>query len=109
MAYLFGLFIVALFFLVMHFFTDLTLSQKVQASLLVVVIVSGAIFYNHLQQERAGHLRQILLDFNQGKDMHCQGITVNNKMFTLSIGTQTFIANKESKNVGMMLVASACE
>lgn len=109
MAYLFGLFIVALFFGVMHFFTELNLSQKVQASLLVVVIVSGAIFYNHLQQERAEHLRQILLDFKQGKDLRCQGITVNNKTFTLSIGTQTFIANKESKNVGVMLAASECE
>ena len=109
MAYLYGLIIVGLFFGVMHFFTELNLSQKLQASLLVVVIISGAIFYNHLQQERAAHLRQILLDFEQGKEVRCQGYSVNNKTFTLSIGTQTFIAKKESKNVGVMLAASECE
>ncbi len=109
MAYLYGLIVVGLFFGVMHFFTELKLSQKIQASLLVVIIVSGAIFYNHLQQERAAHLRQVLLEFKQGKDLRCKGLTVNNKMFTLSIGTQTFIANKESGNVGVMLIASECE
>ena len=107
MDYLYGLIFVGLFFGVMHYFTELNLPQKLQVSL--VVVVSGAIFYNHLQQERAVHLRQVLLDFEQGKNISCKGFTVNNRTFTLSIGTQTFIAKKESKNVGVMLTASECE
>ena len=109
MAYLYGLIIVGLFFAVMHFYTELTLQQKINATIIVFMVVMGAAFYNILQSEKAEHIRDVLLRFNQGKEIQCGSVIVDQKQFTLSIGTQAFIGNQETPHAGKILLASECE
>jgi len=108
-AYLLGLLIVGLFFGVMHFFTELNTRQKTTATLLVLLFVMGAIFYNLLQSAKADHVRKVMRHFNQGKSVHCGDINVTKSNFSLSIGTQIFIGKTESPHAGKMIQASGCE
>lgn len=109
MAYLFGLLIVALFFGVMHFFTELNTKQKGISTLIVLAFIMGALFYNHLQNENAAHLRDVMLRYNQGKTLQCGDLTVEKTNFSLSVGTQTFIGRDASEEAGKMVSASECE
>ncbi len=109
MAYLFGLIIVALFFGVMHYFTELNSRQKTISTLLVLAFIMGALYYNHLQNENAAHLRDVMLRYNQGKTLQCGGLSVARENYSLSIGTQTFIGREGSDEAGKMVPASECE
>jgi len=109
MAYLFGLFIVMVFFGVIHFYTELDTKQKVGATLIAGGVIMSAIFYNYIQTQKSEHIRQVMRHYNQGKNIQCGEITVTNKTFSLSVGTQTFIGLKESVHAGKMLSASGCE
>jgi len=109
MAYIYGLIIVALFFAVMHFFTELDLKQKVGATVLTLSFVMGALYYNTLQDEKAEHLRDVMLRFNQGKSLQCGDLEVDKNNFSLSVGTQTFIAREQTPYSGKMVAASECE
>jgi|LGOV01.1.fsa_nt_gb hypothetical protein len=109
MAYIFGLVIVALFFGVMHFYTELNVRQKVIATLLVLSFVMGALFYNNLQSENAEHVRDVMLRYNQGENLQCGDLDVTKTNFSLSVGTQTFIGRQESSYAGKMVSASDCE
>ena len=46
MAYIFGLLLVAIFFLALHYFTELTKSQKAMITSIVLLIVLGAVAFN---------------------------------------------------------------
>ncbi|MGB5964734.1 MAG: hypothetical protein WBF77_01420 [Sulfurimonadaceae bacterium] len=109
MAYIFGLVIVALFFGVMHFYTELNAKQKMISTLLVLSFVMGALFYNNLQSEKAEHVRDVMLRYNQGKSLRCGDLDVTKINFSLSVGTQTFIGRKEGTHAGKMVSASDCE
>lgn len=109
MAYLFGLLVVALFFGVMHFFTELNVKQKLVATLLFLAFVMGALFYNTLQNNNAAHVRDVMLRYNQEQTLQCSGLEVSKADFSLSVGTQTFIGRPESRHAGKMVTASECE
>ncbi len=109
MAYIFGILIVALFFGVMHFFTELDVKQKLVSTLLLLAFVLGALFYNSLQNNNAAHLRDVMLRYNQGQTLQCSDLHVSKADFSLSVGTQTFIGRSESKHAGKMVPASECE
>ena len=109
MAYILGLVIVALFFGVMHFFTELNVKQKVTATVLVLAFVMGALFYNNLQSTNAQHVRDVMLRYNQGQNLKCGELDVTKVNFSLSVGTQTFIGRQESPHAGKMIAASECE
>jgi len=109
MAYIYGLLIVFLFFGVMHFFTELTLRQKAVTTLLLLLFISAAIYYNALQDKTAVQLRDAMLRFNQNKSLTCGTLEVNSTNFTLSVGTQTFIGREKSDYAGKMVSASECE
>jgi c-di-AMP phosphodiesterase-like protein len=109
MAYIYGLIIVGLFFTVMHFFTELDLKQKMGATVLILLFVMGALYYNALQDEKAEHVRDVMLRFNQGKSLQCDGLEVDKNNFSLSVGTQTFIAREQTPYSGKMVAASECE
>lgn len=109
MAYIFGILIVALFFGVMHFFTELNVKQKLVATLLLLAFVMGALFYNNLQNDNAAHLRDVMLRYNQDQILQCSNLAVSKADFSLSVGTQTFIGRPESKHAGKMVTASECE
>lgn len=109
MAYIFGLVIVALFFGVMHFYTELNVKQKLTSTIVVAAVITGALFFNMMQSAKAEHVRDVMLRYNQGQNLICGELDVTKTSFSLSVGTQTFIGRQESSHAGKMVAASECE
>ena len=109
MAYIGGLIIVGLFFLALHYFTELTKNQKIIISTSLFGIILSAILYNNYMAQEQEKMLNIVTAFNQGKTVKCNGVDVNAKNYTLSIGTYTFIGKENTPIYGQMISASSCE
>ena len=109
MAYIIGLIVVALFFLSLHYFTELTRSQKITISLLTLSVIIAAIAYNNYSAKEREAIMQTVTKFEQNKTVRCEGVDVNSTNFTLSTGTYTFIGKKDSPYYGQMVSASKCQ
>ena len=109
MAYIGGLIIVGLFFLALHYFTELTKNQKIIISASLLGIILSAILYNNYMAQEQEKMLNIVTAFNQGKTVKCNGVDVNAKKYTLSIGTYTFIGKENTPIYGQMISASSCE
>jgi len=108
-AYIGGLIIVGLFFLALHYFTELTKNQKIIISASLLGIILSAILYNNYMAQEQEKMLNIVTAFNQGKTVKCNGVDVNAKNYTLSIGTYTFIGKENTPIYGQMISASSCE
>ena len=108
MAYILGLVVVAFFFLAMHYFTELDKKQKTIVSVVVFTIIFGAIAFNLYSTSQRDKMLDVVMRFNQHKTVQCKSIKVNDKNFTLSIGTYTFIGNKDTPNYAQMISATEC-
>jgi energy-coupling factor transporter transmembrane protein EcfT len=108
-AYIGGLIITGLFFLALHYFTELTKSQKLAISTIVLLIIVSAILYNNFMAQQRDKILNVVTIFNQGKTIHCNGVEVNKDLYTLSIGTFTFIGKENTPIYGQMISASTCE
>ena len=109
MAYLLWFGIVAFIFALMHYFTALTSRQKGFISLLLALIIVNAILYNIMNDLESKHVSAMELNFNNGKTLTCNTVKVNNKNFTYSVGTQSFIGNEGSHYSQQIFSASECE
>jgi hypothetical protein len=49
------------------------------------------------------------MKFQQNGTIKCSGVDVNSSIFSLSIGTYTFIGKKETPFYGQMISVSSCE
>ncbi len=109
MTYIIGLVVVGLFFLALHYFTDLKTSQKVAIAAIILAVISGAIAYNSYAYAQRDNMLNVAMKFNQNKTVHCNGVDVNNTNYTLSIGTYTFIGKENTPNYGQMISVSTCK
>ena len=109
MAYLAGLVLSALFLLALHYFTELTKSQKTLISATILALILSAIAFNSYSNSQRDKMLRVVTKFKQGKTIICNGVDVNNKIYTLSIGTYTFIGKKDTPNYAEMISASSCE
>jgi Na+/melibiose symporter-like transporter len=109
MAYIAGLVIVGLFFLVLHYFTELNKNQKIIITIVVLSVVLGAIAFNIYSNTQRDKMLNVVIKFNQGKTVKCNGVDVNNTNYTISIGTYTFIGKENTPNYGQMISASTCQ
>ncbi len=109
MAYILGIVIVIVFFVVLHYFTDLNKSQKIITSAVIFSVVSGAIAYNAYTNTQRDNMLNVVLKFNQNKTVKCNGIDVNNTNYTLSVGTYTFIGKENTPNYSQMISAAECQ
>jgi hypothetical protein len=108
-AYIAGLVVVALFFLALHYFTEITKQQKIVVTLTLLTAIFGAIFYNaHTTQQRE-NMMKIVTKFNQNRTVHCDGLDVNSSNYTLSVGTFTFIGRENTPYYAQMISASTCK
>jgi hypothetical protein len=108
-AYILGLIVVGLFFLVLHYFTELTRQQKILVTIVVFAIVLSATLFNVYSNAQTEKMRGVEMRYNQHKTVKCNGIDVNDQNYTLSIGTYTFIGKVNTPNYGQMISASTCE
>lgn len=109
MSYLLWFGIVAFVFALMHYFTELSIRQKGSISLMLTVLIAAAIVYNIQSNSDRDHVMQIELKFANGETLVCGDVNVSSKAFTYSVGTQSFIGNKDSKYAWQIFSASECE
>ncbi len=109
MAYIFGVILLLILFVVMHFFTEMTLKQKLSATGVLALLILGAYLYNSQSEERRLHLEAVMLTFNSGENIRCNALDVNNTEFSYSSGTQTFLGKKESKMYGRIISLDSCQ
>ena len=109
MGYLLWFGIVVVVFMWMHYFTALTSKQKGIASLMLALIIGNAILYNIMNDLESNHVRAIELKFTNGQILTCNGVRVDNKSFSYSVGTQSFIGNDKSQYSQQIFSASECE
>jgi len=108
-AYLFGLIIVGILFLAMHYFTELTKSQKSIILVVLLVTILGAIAYNTYSTQQRTKMLAAVTKFNQGKTIKCNGVDVNSSVYSLSIGTYTFIGKENTPHYTEMINAFTCQ
>lgn len=108
MAYFVALGIAGLFFALMHYFTELTKSQKATATAIILSLVLGAIAFNAYSESKQEQMMRVIVKYNQGKTVTCKGLDVNNSNYSLSVGTYTFIGLQNTPNYGQMISASTC-
>ncbi len=109
MAYIVGIVVTALFFLSLHYFTELNKHQKTIVTTVVLIAILSAIAFNSYSNSQREKMLSVVLKFNQNKTVQCNGVDVNNKNYTISIGTYTFIGKKDTPNYDQMISASSCE
>ena len=109
MTYIFGIIVVGLFFLALHYLTELTLSQKWWVITIVLSILSIAIMFNDYNENQSNKTLDIAMRFNQGKTITCQDLNISASEYTLSTGTYTFIGKEGTPNYSKMISLSDCE
>ncbi len=109
MAYIAGLVIVGLFFLVIHYFTELTRMQKSVVTGVALLFVLFALAFNSYADTQRDKMLDVVTKFNQNGTLKCDTLDVNNTNFTLSVGTYTFIGKEKTPFNGQMISASKCE
>lgn len=109
MAYLLWFGIVALVFALMHYFTELSAKQKGTISLIVTLFVIGAIVYNIQSDRDREQVNGVVLKYQQGQTLMCQGIEVNSTTFDYSVGTQSFVGNRGTKYFQQIVNARECQ
>jgi hypothetical protein len=104
-----GLIVVILLFTAMHYFTELNHKEKIGVTLVLVLFIGGAIYYNGTQSQHRDHITKIGLKFTQNKKITCNGVEVNQSNFTTSIGTYTFIGKQGTKHASEMFSFNQCQ
>ena len=108
MAYIGGLIVAALFFLALHYFTELTTKQKAISGASVLILIMAAIAFNAYNNKQREMMLNAVLKYKQGKTIICSGQKINAKSYSLSIGTYTFIGKKNTPHYAEMIPASSC-
>ena len=109
MPYLAGLIIAGLFFLALHYFTEVTKKQKTTITVVIFTVIVSAILFNTYSSNQRKQMLNAVLKYKQGKTIKCNERDVNSNTYTLSIGTYTFIGKKDTANYAEMISASTCE
>jgi len=109
MAYIIGFILIAIFFLALHYFTELNILDKFSVIATVLSIIAIAIMFNEYNDKKNTNMMNVVKKFNQNKTVKCEGIDVNNSNYTLSVGTYTFIGKQNSSVRDEMISASDCE
>ncbi|MBU0720159.1 hypothetical protein KJ877_02330 [bacterium] len=108
MAYILGLVVTILFFLVLHYFTELNKVQKMTVAAILFAVIAGAVAYNSYSYTQRDTMLNVVRQFEQNKTIQCDGVDVNQTNFTLSIGTYTFIGKEKTPYFNQMISASKC-
>jgi len=109
MAYIVGLIIVGLFFLALKYFLELSKKQELIISLILLTAIFSAVAFNKHNTKQRKKMLEVVTKYNQNKTVLCDGIEVNQKYYSLSIGTYTFIGKKDTPNYAQMISVSTCK
>ena len=109
MGYITAVAIVAILFIIMHYFTELPHTQKITITTILLGFILFAWGYNlHKEKEREKML-EIVIKYKQGKTIKCNKYDVNTTYFSLSTGTYTFIGKENTPYYAVMISAYDCK
>jgi len=108
-SYIYGLIVVFLFFLVLHYFTELSKQQKFITVFVVFLLIGSAVLYNENSKKERQHTYEIVTKFNQQKTIFCGNQEINQTNFSLSLGTFTFIGKENTPFYGQMVGITNCK
>lgn len=108
MAYLIGLAALGLLFVVLHYFTELSHTQKGGVVAVLALLIGAMYLYNVRSDAQRAQVVAVVLKYNQGETLTCNGIEVNQSTFSYSIGTQTFIGREGSAHNALLISATEC-
>ena len=109
MGYIYALVVIGLFFIVLHYFTALTVKQKTGVTLFLALFVLFAYLYNNYSKNEQEKILRVTSDFENGKTLTCNGKKISKENYTLSVGTYTFIGKENTPHFGDMISASSCQ
>lgn len=109
MPYIVGLILLTILFIVLHFFTEISIKQKISVVGVLAIFIISAYLFNKNEEVRRLHLESVLLEFTHGKDISCSETSVNNTEFSYSSGTQSFLGKKDSKSFGRIISLDKCK
>ena len=109
MTYIIGIIVIGLFFLALHYLTDLDNTQKWWTVTIILAVLAIAIMFNEYTEQESIKMRTAVVKFNQSKTIQCDARDINNEFYSLSVGTYTFIGKENTPNAGEMISASDCE
>ncbi len=88
---------------------SLTKNSKIYLILSFILIVVLGWIFNYYSSKTAEHNREIVLAYEQGKPIECQGYSVNSKDFVYVSGTLSFVAKDNKTELkGVVLDISTC-
>lgn len=87
------------------------MSKKFKAILILVIALSlvGAYLFQANSDDDAKNRRNLLVGFEQGKTLECDGILVDNKKFNYEYGTSSFVAKRDQNDLqGVIILIDKC-
>jgi hypothetical protein len=109
MSYLYIVAVIVLIYAAMNFFTELSHRQKLLVAGALLLIIAAAVAWNRSVDAQQEQVRAVILKFQQHQTIECGGVEVNDTRFTLSVGTQSFIANEGTPHAGRIFNAAGCQ
>ena len=109
MGYITAIAIVLILFMLMHYFTELTHTQKITITATLLGFILFAWGYNLYKAKEREKMYDIVIKYKQGKTIHCDKYDVNATNFSLSTGTYTFIGKEKTPYYAVMISAYDCE
>jgi len=109
MSYLYIIAFAALLYGAMHFLTELSHGQKLMVAGALLLIIAAAVAWNRSADAQQEHVRAVILKFKQHQTLQCGGVEVNDTQFTLSVGTQSFLAKEGTPHAGRIFNAAGCQ
>ncbi len=109
MGYITAIVIVAILFILLHYFTELTHMQKLTIVTTLLSFILFAWGYNLYKAKERQKMYDIVIKYKQGKTIHCGRYDVNSTLFSLSTGTYTFIGKEKTPYYAVMISAYDCE
>jgi len=107
--YITAIAIVLILFMLMHYFTELTHTQKITITATLLGFILFAWGYNLYKAKEREKMYDIVIKYKQGKTIHCGKYDVNATNFSLSTGTYTFIGKEKTPYYAVMISAYDCE
>lgn len=108
MSYFYGLVVVFLFFSALHYFTALTMVQKLGVTAGLLLLVGGAVAYDAYAEKQRAHIREVEVRYGLHETLQCNGMEVNDTNYSYSVGTQSFIGREGTANAGRIISAVQC-
>lgn len=112
MFYILPIIVFATLLILLALIKDEQLSKKSKSIILVsaITIVTAVVIYQVIFDNKSANNRELLIHFNQGSNLTCKNITINQKDFNYFAGTNTFLANDNNKSMrGLKISIDDCE